>query len=456
MNSLRQIFIGPQGFSQEAQGSCALATQNLSIPENTSDISQVSCAGGVGLYGTFPRWLGSSSTLRVIGIVSGLISGTIQSLPPRLETLAMMVVPVSGTLPMSWNGSSSFVWLGPGPPYRPLSGTFPPSMPKIKSSSVMGTKLSGTLPLLGRPLIVFQYPFQSETAIEDGVHMGLSGTLPDLNDVNNPKLANFFMKGHPLMSGTIPSKVFSLVHKELRSLLFSKTRLSGTLSLPNITIWESFTHASQFQALGIDACRLSGTLPSNFGSYRTLVESRLHNNSLSGTIAPLGWGMNLRHLFLFSTDISGTLPSNFGNSVGKLLNMMVGSTGLSGSLPQSFVNITSIFTLDMSNCHIRGDLANVVVTPDLIYVHLQDNALSGTLCTWAPCSSTNHCSAGTVPPDIFSYEGRNIYSMLLFLNRISGAFMLSIDALAASYASLSGCASTRFGHVFCVFLCHLF
>eukprot|EP01098_Paradermamoeba_levis_P001601 TRINITY_DN11874_c0_g1_i1.p1 TRINITY_DN11874_c0_g1~~TRINITY_DN11874_c0_g1_i1.p1 ORF type:complete len:272 (-),score=45.47 TRINITY_DN11874_c0_g1_i1:17-781(-) len=146
--------------------------------------------------------------------------------------------------------------------------------------------------------------------------------------------------------------------------------------------------------------RVSGTIPSEFGSMTRLEWLYLKSLSLSGTF-PTELGRLTKLLWVDASDnqISGTIPSElFSDRVIEWVEIY--SNSLSGTLPD-FNNVTQLMWLDTSNNYLTGSIPLTVTTlPKLNWLDLSFNNISG-----------------GIPPDFFKLT--ELDGLILSNNRLT-------------------------------------
>lgn len=166
----------------------------------------------------------------------------------KLEWLALMKAPrISGTLPASWSGMTSAVWLDFDG--TSLSGTLPPEWGSLSSLILLyidSCSIDGTLPAEWSGMTSIKTMHLSQVA--------LSGTLPKEWASMTHMLE--FVVSHTPVSGTIPEEYS--VFTEVIELYLSNTSISGTLPAS----WSKFP---VLYDLELDSMKLEGPLPEAWG-----------------------------------------------------------------------------------------------------------------------------------------------------------------------------------------------
>ncbi|KAH0704909.1 hypothetical protein KY290_009626 [Solanum tuberosum] len=175
-------------------------------------------------------------------------------------------------------------------------------------------------------------------------------------------------------SGQIPSEISHL--SKLQSLYFSGEMLKFgphdfEMLLQNLT---------QLSELHLTSINISSTIPPNFSSHLTTL--RLGNTGLHGLIPESIFHLpNLETLVLQNNDqLSGYFPKTKWNSSASLIELDLSGVNFSCNLPESLGYLTSLHSLSLKNCSLRGpipqSLSNLTHILDL---DLSDNSLNGTI-----------------------------------------------------------------------------
>ncbi|KAF8650572.1 hypothetical protein HU200_063949 [Digitaria exilis] len=231
-----------------------------------------------------------------------------------------------------------------------------------------------------------------------------------------------------LFEGPIPIHVSSNLSLSLKSLRFSQNSLSGKLSffwLRNLTKLEEIDLSGntnlavnvnipgwvppfQLKHLALSGCdldrdiieephflrtqihleeldlsnnNLSGSMPNwLFTKEATLVNLNLGNNSLTGTLAPIGHPQTALQAGIISNNrITGQLPLDFGSVFPCLSTLYLYHNSFYGQIPKSICHINRMRLLDLSNNNFSGVLPPCVFTdfPDLWIFSISNNQLEG-------------------------------------------------------------------------------
>ncbi|KAF7026583.1 hypothetical protein CFC21_038689 [Triticum aestivum] len=199
------------------------------------------------------------------------------------------------------------------------------------------------------------------------LRLGLSGTLaPELGQLSRMKIMDFMWNK---ITGSIPKEVGNITSLEL--LLVNGNQLSGSLPdeiglLPNLN------------RIQIDQNNISGPIPKSFANLNKTKHFHMNNNSLSGQIPPeLSRLPSLVHMLLDNNNLSGYLPPELAQ-LPKLLIIQLDNNNFSGSsIPPSYGNITTLLKLSLRNCSLEGPAPDVSGIPQLGYLDVSWNQLTG-------------------------------------------------------------------------------
>ena len=159
--------------------------------------------------------------------------------------------------------------------------------------------------------------------------------------------------GYNNLSGAIPPELGTL--RSLVLLWLAGNNLSGQIpvelgNLPSLTWFD------------LGANRLSGPIPAELGTLRSLVELRLAGNNLSGPIPPeLGNLPSLNRLYLGANRLSGPIPAELGG-LSSLSDLRLDNNDLTGSVPGGFGELVRVRTMTLShNPRLSGSLPLSIV-----------------------------------------------------------------------------------------------
>ncbi|KAK1265323.1 putative LRR receptor-like serine/threonine-protein kinase [Acorus gramineus] len=216
------------------------------------------------------------------------------------------------------------------------------------------------------------------TTLDDGylhvqelqlLNMNLSGSLaPELGQLSYMKILDFMWNQ---ISGSIPKEIGNI--KSLMLLLLNGNQLSGPLP-------DELGYLPNLDRIQIDQNQISGPLPKSFANLNKTKHFHMNNNSISGQIPPeLSRLPNLVHFLLDNNNLSGYLPDNF-YKLPKLLILQLDNNNFSGSsIPASYGNMTKLLKMSLRNCSLQGQVPDLSRIPELGYIDLSWNQLTGTI-----------------------------------------------------------------------------
>ena len=216
-------------------------------------------------------------------------------------------------------------------------------------------------------------------------------------------------------TGEVTANATIVVNPGPRAVLHKVYRVMGGDTWENNDNWRTDAplgswHGVHTDNLGIMALMLwenglTGHIPSELGSLRSLRILNLHGNELSGSIPPelgslhsLGWLLlgnnrlsgsippelrNLRSamsLDLSGNELSGSIPPELGGLRGLILILDLSGNELSGSIPPELRSLQSLRVLDLSENKLAGPLAGELGgIPPLRELYVFGNPLEGSL-----------------------------------------------------------------------------
>jgi len=153
---------------------------------------------------------------------------------------------------------------------------------------------------------------------------------------------------------------------------------------------------------------LSGTIPTQLGSFANCSWFNLNSNELTGTIpTELGNLHNCWSLDIAGNFLSGTLPSQLGN-LPLILSLLVYSNNLNGTLPAHLGNLTTLLILEISENYISGTIPSEFGNLAALQgVDIAETYLCGSTIppqwfnnTWVTCKiEIPHSCAISMPPN---------------------------------------------------------
>ncbi|GLT26778.1 hypothetical protein SLA2020_018210 [Shorea laevis] len=231
----------------------------------------------------------------------------------------------------------------------------------------------------------------SNTTTDDGylhvtalqlLNMNLSGTLsPTLGRLSHLLILSFIWNK---ISGSIPKEIGSITTLEL--LLLSGNQLTG--SLP-----DELGYLSNLKVLQIDENNISGPIPTSFANLNKTKHFHMNNNSISGQIPPL----------LNNNNLSGYLPEELAQMPNLAILQLDNNNFDGATIPGSFGNIPTLLKLSVRNCNLQVSIPDLSRIPNLGYMELSSNQLSGPLPTNKPSKNittinlSNNNLTGSIP-----------------------------------------------------------
>ncbi|KAL5555577.1 hypothetical protein UlMin_037813, partial [Ulmus minor] len=261
-----------------------------------------------------------------------------------------------------------------------------------------------------RSLKLFSYCiFSFEIDLSDN---RLTGNIPQ--NLGNLKFLKNLYLDHNLLNGSIPESLGKITY--LRYLSVSDNQLSGEIppALGNLRFLET---------LSIAGNNLAGPFPDFITKWPNIRTLNLVGNNFSGNIpAEIFNRSSLYHLMISGlTDSSFQFPSfNWTNS--SLLSLVLRNCSIKGSIPENIGFIPNLYKLDLSFNELTGNIPSSLgkVSSRYLnsYISLAENKLSGTIPDWIP-SATNNSIVMDLSFNDFSNSSFNFGSNYTKLNLFS-------------------------------------
>ncbi|XP_044461649.1 probable LRR receptor-like serine/threonine-protein kinase RFK1 isoform X2 [Mangifera indica] len=217
----------------------------------------------------------------------------------------------------------------------------------------------------------------------------LSGVLPpELNQLPNISKVDF---SYNYLNGSIPAE-WALT--QLNFISLSGNRLSGNIPshLGDIT---SLTY------LKLSSNRLTGNLPNEFSQLTNMTDFRINDNNFNGSIPEFiqNW-RQLGRLEILGSGLKGPIPSSISllenlqqfkisdidgtnqafpdlKKNTRLRRLTLRNCHISGEIPMYVWEMNNLRVLDLSFNKLTGELPNVAIPRDLLFIFLTGNFLSG-------------------------------------------------------------------------------
>ena len=231
---------------------------------------------------------------------------------------------------------------------------------------------------------------------------GLTGSLPsEFSLLSKLKYFNFYRN---TMIGPIPTSIGTMT--ELTNIIIYRNCMTGTIPLEL-----GFLSKMVYFDLGFN--NLNGTIP---WLELPLVEVYYADtNKLTGTI-PTQFG-TLSYLTLFAVcvnSLTGSLPSEIG-LISQLSVLNVHRNSFTGTIPRSYNDLHEMKILNMAFNFLSGPAEDMVVSDELYYFYMSDNLFTGSFPFTELCQSSellgvlfgNNFVTGTVSPCISNWTNIN-------------------------------------------------
>jgi RHS repeat-associated protein len=332
------------------------------------------------LVGRIPTKIGNLKKMTILRLHINFIEGSIPSTIGGLSSLTYLNLasnPLTGSIPTSIGNLAELYWIGL---YRTgLTGDLPPgifSLPKLTHLYIYYTGVSGSLPAtINLPKIQLIYLYQNN--LTGGIPAALTGssTLTNLALEHNPELGGplpetigqlvnlteLWLNGNG-HTGTLPSSLGSLTKLKILNLwenqfsgpipaslsaltqldwaAFNSNNLSG--DIPNI-----FAGMTNLDSLWLGSNNFTGNLPPSLENIKTLALLNASDNNLSGNLPEwIGTLPLMKTLSLGNNSFSGEIPSSWQNL--NLKQLYLDSTNVTGPLPDWLPGKTSLKILDVT------------------------------------------------------------------------------------------------------------
>ncbi|KAL7169698.1 hypothetical protein ACSBR2_034683 [Camellia fascicularis] len=259
------------------------------------------------------------SKLRILSLdannFGGVLPNSLVNLSTQLQSLTVSGNQISGNIPVDFGNLVSLNAVDMS--YNRLTGTIPTSIGKLHKIQELGfgkNKLSGEIP----------------------------------SSIGNWTLANQLWLEENDFQGNIPSSLGNCI--DLILLHLYGNNLSGSIPREVIGI------SSLSKSLDLSRNSLTGPIPPEVGSLKTLVELNLSYNKLSGKIpSSLGSCNTLEYLFLDNNSLGGAIPQSL-SSLKAIEELGLSHNNLSGEIPIFFEKFPFLRNLNLSFNDLEGEV----------------------------------------------------------------------------------------------------
>ncbi|KAH9717037.1 putative LRR receptor-like serine/threonine-protein kinase [Citrus sinensis] len=175
---------------------------------------------------------------------------------------------------------------------------------------------------------------------------------------------------------------------------------------------EELGYLPKLDRIQIDQNYISGPLPKSFANLNKTKHFHMNNNSISGQIPPeLSRLPSLVHMLLDNNNLTGYLPPEL-SELPKLLILQLDNNNFEGTtIPASYSNMSKLLKLSLRNCSLQGPMPDLSRIPNLGYLFIANNSLSGSI----PSSIWQSRTLNATETFILDFQNNN-------LTNISGSF----------------------------------
>ncbi|XP_074268286.1 receptor-like protein 2 [Silene latifolia] len=333
----------------------------------------------------------------------------------------------SSLRPLNWSSDSDCCssWEGIGCDYtgRVTRLLLPSRRLKGKISSSLGSLISLVQLDLSQNLLYGVLP--------DGLFTSLKSleTIDISNNQFNGKIEPaFFALGSRLSSfnasntyfnGQIPSSICATCPR-LKTLDLSNAAFNGPIPV-------GLGRCSKLKVFRAGFNNLSGLLPDDIYSLKSLIELSVPANNINGTIGKKMLGLTgIKILELYSNSFSGTIHQNIGKLT-KLEQLQLHINKFTGTIPPSLMNCTNLVKLVLRVNALEGNISTLDFSR---LVRLQTLDLG------------NNYFTGNLPESIFSCK--SLTAIRVAVNKLSGQISPSIKTLPSlTFLALSNNSFTN-------------
>lgn len=131
----------------------------------------------------------------------------------------------------------------------------------------------------------------------------------------------------------------------------------------------------ELNVLDLSHNQLTGGIPDNLQTLKSLTVLQFNGNSLAGRIPPwLGELPSLELLYLDHNKFFGTIPESLSN-LANLKYLALENNFLTGPIPQSFVKLGNLIQLHLLSNNLEGEIPNMSGLASLNWVRVQKNPM---------------------------------------------------------------------------------
>ncbi|KAH9620624.1 hypothetical protein KSS87_023836, partial [Heliosperma pusillum] len=185
-------------------------------------------------------------------------------------------------------------------------------------------------------------------------------------------------------NGQIPSSI-CMSSPTLKTLDFTNAAFDGRIPV-------GLGRCSKLKVFRAGFNNLSGLLPDDIYSLKSLVELSVPANDIHGTIGKEMLGLtDLKILEVYSNRFSGNISTLDFSRLVRLQTLDLGNNNLTGNLPESIFSCKSLTTIRVAVNKLSGQISPSIVTlPSLTFLALSNNSftnISGALTILANCKN---------------------------------------------------------------------
>ncbi|CAL4901330.1 unnamed protein product [Urochloa decumbens] len=235
----------------------------------------------------------------------------------------------------------------------------------------------------------------------------LSGTLaPEVSLLSRLKTLDFMWND---LTGSIPKEIGNIT--TLKLILLNGNQLSGILP-------DEIGNLQNLNRLQVDQNQLFGPIPKSFANLRSVKHLHMNNNSLSGSIpSELSRLPLLLHLLVDNNNLSGPLPPEFAEAPALKIFQADNNNFSGSSIPTTYSNISTLLKLSLRNCSLQGAIPDLSSIPQLGYLDISWNQLTGFIPTNKLASNittidlSHNMLDGTIPQNFSGLPNLQILSL---------------------------------------------